>query len=358
MNENHEPQDAAFELCAAHARDLVALGMKAYGLFPALEAAIAEPAALQSARREVAALVDFMTWQELSVEDAGLHRALAGSLALSPPGPGESLRAWNAAVQAALPSRTACKMLCVRFPEWCAATAPTARAAFIEALTAAAPYVNELGDRGVAVLREGVEAAVAAGCADGYVGFLKTYREADAAIVLGAAKTARAAVDAGATDLLPALAAAVSMDELMESRDACRLLPAMGNLLPAFVKDSTALTAPLLRAVLHTAQASPSSAYGLCRGLLKARSVVPDSCKAAYVETLSGLLHAAGPRMAGFVVRKLPKLFRDLPEGRAAELAQAAARIARDYGTAAAEEFLAQRTPAAARFVRKLRRPA
>jgi hypothetical protein len=176
---------------------------------------------------------------------------------------------------------------------------------------------------------------------------LKLYEETDANIMLGALRVASALIRAGESALLEELEKAVTLDEMMESHDACRLLPELGHLVQEVEPLGEGMVAIVVDAIVSSAKQNISSAFAATRSLRALPDSMSDDVAAACVRAIARILKAAGNRALGACARKLPKLYARHGIDKMDAFIDAAAEVSTLYGTTAGIWFLERRTAAA-----------
>ena len=124
-------------------------------------------------------------------------------------------------------------------------------------------------------------------------------------------------------------------DEMEESKDAERLLPAL-----ALVPDALAV-------IVVLAERNVSSAYGACKGIGKV-----TASRAEFLEDMRLLAETVGiSSVGGSASTTSPGLYRGIGLERAREFVKLAAECALEYGQSAGQAFLERKTAASAQTV-------
>jgi hypothetical protein len=272
-----------------------------------------EPLEDPGVRAEACRLLDFLASQQIAVP-----RELAFL--------GVAIPALRAGVEAAHPSRSCIRFIVERFAQWVAKLAAAARPVFLEQFATLAPAAEDLGDAGMA------QAIDAVNRDPRVMASLAAYAMTNREIVLAMAKLAGETARSGRVDLLQSLVASLPVEQMEESKDAKKLVPAIAAV-PQALPVAVALTSR-----------SPSTAYGVCRAL---RKLLPGHLHtAAYLEDFLLLAESIGVQCAGYCTAVLPGLYARHGVEATRQFVATAADCARRYGAFAAMALLERRTAA------------
>lgn len=332
---------------ARHLAELTAKKSRLYGLLTPVDGDASAADGGEGGQRDLAAIVEFAVWQELS-PDADRVRSCRDALAagIEPLSPAAWLAAWRRAVEAGLPSRKACVKNLETYADWLAALPPLARPAVADGFPWLAPFTADLGKHMKDVLH-GIAALERAETVARLMQTLGSYRETDADIVLGATRVAVALLRDGSADELAAIENVITVDQMLESADACRLLPELGKLVQAAGEQGDELAVDAIAAVRGIAAENVSSAYATAAAWRRMLGKYAPDVAAACLRGGRRITAAAGNRSIGFCTRALPRLYARHGNEAMEAFVTAACEIATQQGVTACLWFLERRTAAA-----------
>lgn len=334
-------------LRSAHLAEMATRCSPVYRVFPALDASALDADARAAVRRALSAIADFSVWQEIHIDQPELDRSLDAVLRGDPLPPAAFAAAWRDALESSLPDRRSGALVLHGFVGWIQASPAFLRPLLTGDLGVLFAHAADLGDDGIRRVLADV-GSVGPGLAEAAAAFVKTYAETDAAHFKAVASLAALALTQGRRDAMDRLVAGVTLDQMMESRDACRLLPALAAACTAAEAAAPGSAIHLLEAASRLADGHLSSTYGLVRRMPRILKRLPASVVGAYLAGSARLLEAAGPRLIGYVLDSLPGVFRK-NAAEAETVVTDAAALALQGGTTAAEWYLERRTAASRR---------
>ena len=330
-----------------HLQEMTVRCSPVYRLFAALDTAPLEPATRAAVARSLSAIADFAVWQELTVDPAALDASLDAILRGDPLPPTDLAAAWHRALEASLPDRRSGNLVLRGFVEWMRDAPPFLRPLLAGDLGSLFAHAADLGEAGMREVLTQL-ASVGADAIASAAAFVTAYTGTDAEHVRATAGLAAMALRAGRPQPLERLAASITLDAMMESQDACRLLPALARACGVAESGATGSGIHLLEAVSRLAGAHTSPAYGLVRKMPRILGRLPGHTAGAYLAGMGRLLEAAGPRLIGYVLDRLPGAYGKDPIEADAQVNDAVA-FALNGGTTAADWFLERRTAASKR---------
>lgn len=331
-----------------HLAELIRNSSKLYGLIAELETLVPDEAQRADMSPDVAGIVEFGIWQELHPAAEKVKDCLGIAVAGIPPlSPAETVSAWREALEAGLPSRRSCVMVYETYADWLNAIPETARRAIANGIPTLAAFLADFGAKRLPEVIETLASFESHDSAKRLMTSLKLYEETDASILLGALRVSSALIKAGDTALLEELEKTVTIEEMMESHDACRLLPELGHLVQEVEPLGDGMVAIVVDAIVSTAKQNVSSAFAATRSLRGLPDSMSDDVAAACVRAIARILKTAGNRALGACARRLPKLYARHGIGKMDAFIEAAADVSTLYGTTAGIRFLERRTAAA-----------
>ena len=259
------------------------------------------------------ALVDLLVAEKLRVPANFAQGSALGE---------DALVAWARSVEGAKPYRNAMQLVLDRFPDWWTATDAAGKSSLTEHLPHLAPAIADVGDGGVNALLKVGDAAFGAAAA---------YSLANAEAVRAVVSIARAgpADRERCSAVLNKLVEAFPLKMIEDSRDAERLLPALGKTVEA--SGNGWAEAVELATLLVTND--PSSAYGVLEALPKSLAGATAD-KQEYLRQFVSLVAALGNRCSGVCLKRLPH------SAQAPAAVERALHLASLYGVQAAERHL------------------
>lgn len=301
---------------------------------------------LDAIAKETAAIAEFALWQELSVKEANLKGAAESLLALPGLEKAESFTGWRKALEGGIPSRPSCQLVLDGFAELVARIPETLRPAFVETLPSVARFLSDLKTAGVGEIVEALNSLEPTGHSEKYLETLSAYSDTDAMILQGASRLSHTALTAERQELIDRLRKAVTLEMMLESNDACRLLPAAAELCRKCDALNEGSGAIALNLVVVASEHSPSSAYSAVRSLKRTISKLPAEKAKSVLNSVTTLVDRAGIRTLGTALKLLPKLYGSHPVESVEAFVSAAAESGERYGTTSAEWFLLRKTKA------------
>jgi hypothetical protein len=274
--------------------------------------------------------------------EAGLLADLIVSDQLTPPralpGRADEIRCLRESVDSARPDRKCAAFILGSFSGWLEAVNSAARAVFLGGFPKLAPAALDLGQDGMRLIIEAVNAEPAV------LKAASEYAIADAAGVRAVARIARQAAAHRRADLLERLVAAFPAKALEESADAEKLLAALGRATEAAGEQAWAEAMEL---GIELISRGLSSARGTLDGLPSALGKVRPEHSTAYLADFAVLVKAIGIRVNGICLKELPGWYATHGPDRTRAFVACACEAANSYGTVAGQCFLERRTQAA-----------
>lgn len=329
---------------AAHLRDMASRCSPVYRVFGALDAAPLDAETRAAVGRSLSAIADFAVWQELTVDPTALDASLEAVLRGDPLPAPEFAAAWHGALEASLPDRRSGNLVLRGFVGWMREAPPCLRPLLAGDLRVLFTHAAGLGEAGLRHVLSQL-ASVGPDGSEAAAGFVKAYAETDAEHVKATAALAAVALRGALPEALERLAAGVTLEAMMESQDACRILPALARACHAAESAAPGAGLHLVETVSRLAGPNTSPAYGLVRKMPRILARLPGPSAAAYLAGMDRLLQAAGPRLIGYVLDRLPAAYRKDAEEADARVDDAVS-LALHGGTTAADWFLERRTSA------------
>lgn len=331
---------------AAHRAEMAQRCSPVYAWLEELERTAA-PEVRDAVVRHGAAIADLVVWQELTVDPEALasasRKALSGAVL-----PAEVLfAAWRSAAEESLPSRPACTTVLHAFVGWIESLPADVRTSFAVGIGPLCSFAAEIKEAGMAEVLDAVRQLGTADRVAAMVAAMGTYRDTDAPNLLAICRLARVTLSSGRKDLLDRVPQVVSLEAMMDSRDAGRFLPALAAAAVAVQASSPALACEFVQLLLDTASQNVSSGYAAAVALPRAMKALAPDAAAAYVRGVAGVVGSAGIRLLGFCLKKLPAVYRRHGADKASAFVEQAVVVGRTQGATAAEWFLARRTAAA-----------
>ncbi|MDP6526005.1 MAG: hypothetical protein QGI24_05310 [Kiritimatiellia bacterium] len=296
--------------------------------------------------KEAAAIAEFVLWQELSVKEVKLEAAAQSLLDLPGIGKAQSLAGWRKALEGGIPSRPSCQLMLDGFAELLARVPEALRPAVVEALPSVARFLADIKPAGLDEIVEALISLEPTGHAEKYLETLSAYSDTDAVILQGASRLSYTALTAGSPELIDRLKKAVTLEMMLESNDACRLLPAAAKLCKKCDALKAGSGAIALNLAVVASEHSPSSAYSSLRSLEKTVSNLPAEKAESLLKSVTTLVDRAGIRTLGTALKLLPKLYSGHSVETVEAFVNAAAESGERYGTTSAEWFLLRKTKA------------
>ena len=332
-------------LALDHVRELAARKSKAYELLLALDQNLQADGArsqndargqdVEACFQHLAQIVDRMQFFEISLDAEAQDRLLAlvknRSNAVA-----STLAALALTLSEAEPDRGSIQILLAGYPKWLKAVSDLARPSFLGILPNIALHLEELGDDGVDTLIACLNACDSAEDCEILGGCIDRYRETSGSILIAAAEIASAAIRANLRPVVDKLITAVSPEEMLDSKPARDLLPAIAML----------KTAGAMAVCVTVAAHNHSSALHLAKNFPNSLSSMKSETQLAYLNALQAIVEETGTSLLGYGTKQLPALFHKAGEARATEFVALGVAIARRYGRLAAEEFFEQKTAA------------
>jgi len=329
-----------------HLDELVERRSSIYQLLSYVEELDLPPAELDAIRKETAAIVEFTLWQELAINKEKLIKSAASLLELSGMEAAHSFAAWRKALEGGLPSRKSCQLILDGFAESIARVPEPVRKAFTETLPSIARFISDIKPAGLNELIDSLVSLEPKGQAEKYLNVLSAYSETDALILTGASRLICTGLLAEQPELVDRLKKAVTLEMMLESNDACKLLPAAAQLCRKCNDLKPGAEIAILSLVVTAAEQSVSSAYATVKSISKATaSLSPDKME-SLLRSITNLVDQSGIRVLGAALKVLPGLYGSHPIDTVEAFAGTAAESGGHYGTTAAEWFLLRKTEA------------
>ncbi|MBL7115247.1 MAG: hypothetical protein ISS35_05725 [Kiritimatiellae bacterium] len=330
-----------------HCAELACGRQSVYQVFDTLRASTLDADTQEHIRAQLSELVDFILWQDLRINVSVLNEQLQRALSQDFMEPTELIRAWKKAVMAGLPTRGSCMEFLNAFLDYCEILPAELRQAFVRGVSPLSPYVGEWGKPDTAAL---VATIGAVGTPERIETLLKTivgYAETDAKIMRAAIQVTARLLKVDRNYVIDILTQEITLDKMMESRDACRLLPALAKAITAADTVDAESGPTVASCVLAIAKINISSACACAVTFGKLASKLPADRFDAYIRHVESLTTQGNIRLLGFCLNELPSLARQHSPKSLSEFIYHATMVSKNYGINAAEKFLRRETPAA-----------
>jgi hypothetical protein len=331
------------DLLKQHSRELAASRVPIYTLFTVLDELDLPEETRVPVQAELARLTEFAVWQELRANAKDVEKALRTILNTTPEAAARITEAWRKALEAALPSRGSCKMVLLEFPDYLNQLPEALRDPFMRGMAPLCPYLSDWGNKDIEKLLKAMSAVETPERMSTLLTAIAHYKETDAKIMGAAVRVVATLLTANRDNLVATLVQTVSVEQMYESRDACRLLPALSRAM----SQAGPTGAALCDCILTIAKDNPSSAYDATRTLHKLAQKMPEESFAAYARAVDKLTGEGSIRLLGFCLRELPKLYKKHTAERMTAFVDMALDACKQYGVTAAVAFLEQDTPTA-----------
>ncbi len=330
-----------------HCAELAGGRHTVYRAFDALSTSNLDEEAQGQIRGELAELIDFIIWQDLRIDGATLYEQVQRALSQDFMDPSELIRAWKKAVMAGLPTRGSCMEFLSAFLDYCEILPAELRPAFARGVPPLSPYVGEWGKPDTAAL---VAAIGAIGTPERIETLMKTitgYAETDAKIMRAAIQVTARLLKADRNYVIDILTQEITLDKMMEGRDACRLLPALAKAMAAADAADPKSGPTVAACVLAISKINISSACAAAKKFGKLAAKLPSDRFDGYVRHVENMTTKGSIRLLGFCLNELPALTRQHAAEALSSFIKSGADVAENYGVNAAEAFLRRETPAA-----------
>jgi hypothetical protein len=335
----------------AHRGELQDAGAGIYHLTAAVAAGNPAEGPREEVQAAAAALADSVMWQELPMGAEAARDAGAWLLTLEPAQAARVLKAWRAMLESA-DSRRAKQAVLDAFPSWVRKAPAEQAEAWLDVLPALGPAAAKPGPAAI-------ESAITRGSRidddddrHRYLQCLRAYGNTTAPIFSALLHLGEVTEQLGAWRELEELVRAVPVSAMEEHADAEHLVPALSGLCRAAAVHGADTLRAAWRLCLVLAGMNPSSARPAARGLTRVLGRLEADVAAGFLREVGHLLETAGPRAVGFALRELPAWLKRRGPEKVAGLLDAARRLARTDGAAAAMAFLEGKTAAARRALR------
>jgi len=338
------------EVIIGHRNELAGSGFHVYELFSVLDEFELDPESRTALRAEMAQLADLIAFQEIRVRADALKDCAGRLLALPAPVSRKAFRSWRLTVEGADTSRPAMLMISHRFSSWIENLKPLALETCLDVLPAIATVIGDLKEAGVREILQAIDETESEQGRKVMLETLSAYRATTAPIVLGACRLAAAAVQWGRAAGLKRLVEAVPVSAMEESVHSEKLIPAVAELCDACAAIGSATWTHGFDLALLLAQGNHSAAGSTARKLARRIGRLYGETAQAYLEGLSALVQALGPRAAGFSLNRLPAYYSKYGADRTREFVEAATAVAETCGITAAQWFLEGKTQTARDF--------